>query len=187
MCVTTDNFDLFCDGLFLGGADPLIYVANRSQIDTFTSTLGDKTINSITMKTDPLTTDPYFWYSFACVEGTVGYTENKAGDLNIYAVQSVNFSIQGLTAANKAKLEALCTSVLAFIIKDNKGEYHLLGKPAGLKCEVLDSGSGVAEDDLYGATITFSKAVGEWSSNMAIGSTIEVYDGVSAAVTVTLD
>jgi len=186
MCLTIENIDAFCIST-VGGAESLIYVANYSQIDTFTSTLNDKTINSITMKIDPLTTDPYFWYSFACIEGTVGYTENKAGETNTYAVQTVNFSIKGLSAAQKAKLEALTLSVLTFIIKDNSGEYHLLGKPSGLKCTVLDSGTGVAEDDLYGATITFSKPVAEWSYNMAIGSTIDVYDGVSAAVTVTLD
>lgn len=184
MCLILDNFDELCDGMFVGGADSVIYATNRKQIASFTSTLGDNVINSITMKVDPLTTNPFYWFSFACKEGTVGFTENKTGTVNSYAVQSLNFSVTGLNGAQKAKLEALVTSVLTFIVKDNKGIYHLLGKPTGLKCEVLNSGTGVAEDDLYGAEITFSKGVADWSEEVANGTSIEVWDGTAAVATV---
>lgn len=182
-CKFNGNLTQSACGMSKGGLKGSIYAANLCEISAIT--ISNKTASAITMKTDPLTTNPFYWFELQFKKGTAGFSNELQIGNNTFSNQSVTFSVEGLTATALQTLQELATADVVFIVTDSKNVNHLLGRLEGLKASAGNIGAGTAADDLYGATLTFTGGETELSNLVASGVTIEVWDG-TAAVTVTL-
>lgn len=182
-CKFNGNLPKGVCGMAKGGLKGSIYAVNVCEIASYTKS--GKNITAITMEIDPLTTNPYFWYQIDFKQNTAGFNNELQAGNNRYMNQSITFSVEGLTAASLAVLEQLMTAEVVFIVTDNRGVNHLLGRLDGLMASEATIGAGIEADDLYGATLTFIGGEVETSNIVASGTAIEVWDG-TAAVTVTL-
>lgn len=183
----TGNIDPQKCGFRRGGIKGEIYVANLGDIDTITSVTADNIYNAITMNTDPVTALAYTWFRIKFRKDSAGMTNEMVnGTNNKYINQTITFSIDGISPQSHAVLNQMAEGEAVFIVKDYDGQNHLLGRVAGLECSAMASGTGTAEDDLYGATITFTSAEPELSNFIAAGTTIDVSDGAGSSVVVTL-
>jgi hypothetical protein len=161
-----------------------IYVANLSQVQEISGTV-DKVIDTITMRTNPTTTQPYFWYSIAFKKNTAGANNEVQFGNNIFTNQSITFVVEGITAQSLKVLEQMVDGEAVFITKDYQGNAHVLGRIAGLMMSAMTYGTGTAQDDLYGGTITFQSAEPELSNLVETGTQIQVWNGTTTD-TVTL-
>jgi hypothetical protein len=134
-----------------------------------------------------LTTNPYFFYKVEFKNNTAGFNNEMQGTNNNYSKQSLSFAFEGMSASTMATLEDMLVSELVFVVVDARGVSHLLGRLEGMTRDTATVGSGVASDDMYGATLMFSSEEAELSNIIQTGTTIEVYDeATSSVVTVTL-
>jgi hypothetical protein len=179
-----DNLDQVCE-LNRGGLKLNLYVANLGQIAS-TAAGTPKEVDAITMATNPATSAPYFWYRAAFAVDSANFTNEGVFDVNTYANQSVTFAFNGLTKEQLAVLEGMMIGQLVFIVKDFKNKAYILGRIGGLKMSAMNAGSGTAAGDRFGAEVTFTGAETEIVNTVKPGTTISVWDGVSATTTVTL-
>lgn len=184
-CPFSGNIEKFRCGMAKGGLKGAIYAANVCEIDEITSSTSDKSFDAITMLIDPLTTNPYFWYEINFKKGSAGFLNELQKGNNTFNNQTLTFAIEGITAASLAVLESMSTAQVVFIVTDYQGVNHLLGRIDGLEMTASSYGSGTAQDDIYGGTITFSAGEPEFSNIVASGTTIEVFNGTTTD-TVTL-
>ena len=181
----TDNINKFDCGMKRGGLFGVIYAANLGEVSEISSSTNDKEMDTIVMKTNPLTTNPYFWYSIAFKKNTAGMSNQVQFGNNIFVNQSVTFAVEGITKTSLEVLEQMADGEIVFIAKDYQGNWHVLGRIAGLMMTEMTYGTGTADADLYGGTITFSSTEPELSNLVKAGTTIDVWNGTTA-VTVTL-
>jgi hypothetical protein len=182
----TDNINKFDCGMKRGGLRGVIYAANFGDIADISSTTNDKEMDTITMNINPLTTNPYFWYSIVFKKNTAGLSNEVQFGNNKFVNQTITFAVEGITKISLSVLEQMVDGEAVFIAKDYQGQWHVLGRIAGLEMSAATYGTGTAQDDLYGGTITFSSAEPEFSNLVKAGTQIEVWDGVSATTTITL-
>jgi hypothetical protein len=181
-CKFNGNLPKVACGMSKGGLKGSIYAANVCEIASYTFTTG--AVSAITMAVDPLTTNPYYWFQIDFKKNTAGFTNEAQVGNNTYVNQSISFSVEGLTAASLAVLEDLMTAEVVFIVTDNRGVNHILGRLDGLMVSEATVGAGVEADDLYGATLTFTGGETELSKIVASGTTIDVWDGTAAVAVV---
>jgi len=162
-----------------------IYVTSLCNIDEITSSTNDKEYDDVVMNIDPVSTNPYFWYRIQFKKNTAGLNSEAVIGTNRYYNQSVTFQHEGIDKDSLAVLEGMITGDAVFIAKDYNGKIHLLGRIGGLQMSASTTGTGAAQDDLYGSEVTFLGSEPEMHNLIASGTTIQVWDG-SAAVTVTL-
>lgn len=181
------NINKFICGTRRGGLNGEIYVANLGQITEISSTTSDKTMDTITMATDPLTTNPYFWYRIQFKKNTAGLSNEVQFGNNIFVNQTISFTVEGITADSLEVLQNMVDGEAVFIAKDYQGVAHVLGRVGGLMASAMTYGTGAAADDLYGGVITFSSEEPEFSNIVLAGTTIEVLteDGITTE-TITL-
>lgn len=182
-CKFNGNLPKGVCGMTKGGLKGSIYAANLCEIASYTAS--GKNITAITMEIDPLAV-PYYWFQIDFKKGTAGFNNEIQVGNNTFVNQSITFSVESLTPASLATLEDMMVAEVVFIVTDSRGVNHLLGRLEGLKVSESSVGAGAGDDDIYGATLTFSGGETELSNIVASGTTIQVWDGVSAAVTVTL-
>lgn len=173
-------------GMKKGGLLKEIYVANFNQIQSITSSTNDKVFDSIVMQTNPVTSQPYFWYRIVFKRNTAGLNnEMQFGD-NIFNNQTITFQTDGISLQSLTALESMVDGQAVFIAKDSRGLVHLLGRQDGLRMSEMTKGTGVASTDFYGATVTFLGEETELSNLIAAGTTITVDDFNGGTVTITL-
>jgi hypothetical protein len=182
-----DNIEKFDCGLKKGGLFGQIYAANLGDVQEISSTLNDKEMDTIIMRTNPITTQPYFWYSIAFKKGTAGLANEVQFGNNKFVNQTITFMVEGITKTSLKVLEQMVDGEAVFIAKDANGNTHVLGRITGLESSVMTYGTGTAADDIYGGTITFSSSEPEFSNLVKVGTQIQVLDSVTGLpVTVTL-
>lgn len=153
-----------------------LYVANYGQIDTITLTADE--VTAITMDTDPLTTNPYNWFSFRIKKNTGGLQNpGQIGTNNRSVNQVINFTLEGFSTALKSRFDEMLVADLVFIAVRHDNTAHMVGRLSGAQMTTGDLGTGVAIDDLVGATLEFT-ADGELESmrTVAAGTSITVID-----------
>lgn len=185
-CKTSANLGASgCEDFFVAGAQTTIYVANTCDIASYTAT--GLEVSAITMEVDPLTTNPTFWYKINAKQDSVnGTTTLSRGTNNSNMNHSVVFNVSGLDVDSKEVLNDLLLADLTFIVVDNSGETHIFGPNRGLRA--ADGSSlaiGAAQDDFYGATLTFEGRERQLAYSVLAGTTIEVFNGTTTD-TVTL-
>lgn len=180
----TNNINQVCQ-LNRGGLKLQIYAANLGQISAISGTVA-KEIDTITMATNPATTQPYYWYKLVFKTDSASFNNEGVFDNNTYVNQSVSFAVDGLTKETLEVLEGMMTGNAVFIVKDFNNKAYVLGRIGGLKMSSMALGSGTAAGDRFGGEITFTGAETETVNTIEPGTTIQVWDGVSATTTVTL-
>lgn len=180
----TDNINKVQCGPKRGGLVE-IFVANFGEINAITSTAGDKEMDTITMLTNPITSQPYFWYRIAFKKNTAGAANEVQFGNNVFVNQTLTFTVEGITKESLAVLEGMVDGEAVFIARDYNGKTHVLGRIAGLMASAMNYGTGAAADDIYGGEITFSSEEPEFSNLVEAGTTIQVWNGTSTD-TVTL-
>lgn len=180
----TDNIDKFGCGLKRGGLQGFLYVANFGEVQEISSSTLDKEIDTITMRTNPATSAPYFWYTIAFKKNSAGMSNEGVFGNNKYVNQTLTLAVEGITKDSLSVLEQAMDGEVVVIAKDYLGVYHVLGRVAGLEMSAISYGTGTAADDMYGGTITFTSAEPEFSNVVKAGTSIDVWDGTTAVATI---
>jgi len=181
------NINKFLCGLKRGGLVGEMYVANLADVDSITSSLNNKEMDTIVMRTNPITTLPYNWFRIAFKRDSAGLNNDVQFGNNIVANQTITFSVEGITEQSLTVLEKMVDGEAVFIAKDYLGKWHILGRKNGLMMSAMNYGTGTAADDLYGGEITFSSMEAELSNLVLPGTQIEVDDNAGGVETITLN
>lgn len=181
--ITANLFRRIC-ALVKGGLLQEIYAANLGEIDSVTFTTNE--ITAITMKTNPVTTNPYYWYRIVAKKQTAGVQNTvRVGTNTRYIEQQLDFTVEGFDTLNKLAFESMVNGQAVFIGKDSSGAWHMIGRVEG--AEMADGGTigtGIALDDLVGGKATFIAQEVEVTPTITAGTTIDVLnvDGVTVDV-----
>lgn len=177
-----DNINKADCGMRRGGITA-VFVANYGEIDTITSSTSNKSYDGITMKVNPVTSAPYYWYSLAFKTDTASIANEVQFGNNKYATQTITFTVEGISEESLRVLETAVDGEAVFIAKDYQGLYHLLGRVRGLMMSAMTYGTGAGADDIVGGEIAFSANEPELSNLVASGTVIDVWDGTTAVAT----
>lgn len=173
------------DCLEVGGLFEELYIASIYEVDEISSTTNNKVMDTITMKINPITSQPYFWYAFAfTTETAMMMDELQVGATRNY-MQTVTFNYSGLSEQTLSVLEGISCSEVVIIGKDRKKNLFIAGRLGGLRNTVNTSNTGAAGADAKGGTVTFAGAQEEKLNRVLSGTQIQVWNG-TAPVTVTL-
>ena len=142
-----------CDNTFNvpGIEKDKIYVANKSEISAFTS--------SVTGEIDGITFDTYKGlYAVTVHKDTASWSEELQVNANSGYYYNVSLSfrtIDNTTAVRNAINDMVGTS-LVFVVKDKNGKWHVIGETDGVELSEQTKGSGAAPGDDTGDVLTFS-------------------------------
>lgn len=161
-------------GLVRGGIQGEIYMANLSEVDNITVANG--IVTAITMKTNPTTTNPYFWYRIIPKKNTAGFDNVVVKGTNSkFFNQTLDFAVEGTDTENKLAFESMIDGQGVFIFKDYYGISHMMGHVSG--AEVQDGarlGSGIENDSLVGSEVQFLAEEVFVMPTVAVGTDITV-------------
>lgn len=73
-----------------------------------------------------------------------------------YLTQSFTMVLADLTSDNKTFVEGVMNQPIAIIVKSRTGKFYAAGLNGQLELSALESGTGTAEGDTIGYTLTFS-------------------------------
>lgn len=139
----------------VGGVDK-IYLA------TYKDTEAQVVYSSSTGEITDLGTG-YTWNIFDVVKETSSWSETVTANVQngtMSYVPTVSLVMNKLDTEKRNLIHLLSVSLVVAIVKDNNGKFIMLGRQKGLDVTALEMGSGVANADRNGATITFTGAEG---------------------------
>jgi hypothetical protein len=185
--VITNNIQQDCSPS-LGGMEQTMFVANYCDISGYTTLAGE--VVTVDMKTDPITTNPFYFYRVTTKKNTAGVLNTLVkNDNNSYWETTVNFTIQGFSTQTKIAINDLIKSGGAVVVgRDKQGQWVVAGlKNDGLEATEGTLGTDVTRDGLYGGTFVLTGYDTEISPTIALGTDLFVLneDGVTVD-TVTL-
>ncbi|MAO22069.1 MAG: hypothetical protein CMJ25_15080 [Phycisphaerae bacterium] len=160
-----------------------LYVANYGQIDAITLTADE--VDDVTMKVEPVSGNPFNWFSMRVKKNTGGLQNpGQIGTNNRSVNQVITFTLEGFSTALKLRYDEMLVADLVFIAVRHDNTAHMVGRLSGAQMTTGDLGVGVAIDDLVGAPLEFT-ADGELESmrTVAVGTAITVLneDGVTVS------
>ena len=157
------RYESGCDGInenLLNSCDPTtggligsLYLVSYRQIASITSSTSDNVYDSIIMKTDPSTPDPFFWLEVEFKENTTGITTNAVFGNNNYFSQEVTFTVNGQSPELVRAMNKMLTGKMVAIGVDQKGQAYLIGAISGAKATAIASGTGATLDDINGVSV----------------------------------
>lgn len=175
----TGNINKVC-GAKKGGLIDVLYAANFCDVSGTTLASGE--VIAIDMATNPITSQPFYFYQLGVKKNSAGFVnEAQIGDNNKFWNQTVSFTVEGFDTDTKAAFDSMIDGEAVFIAKDNAGIYHILGRNSGAMMTSGTIGTGVAATDLYGGTATFVAEELEITRTIASGTSFQVLneDGVT--------
>jgi len=101
-----------------------------------------------------------FW-KYAQVRETSSFTETITANVQngtIFYSQELTVILNKLAAATRNEILLLAQNTLVAVAKDNNGKFWYLGKTRGLDLTGGSAGTGTAEGDRSGYTLTFTGA-----------------------------
>lgn len=138
-----------------------VWIANHADVASVTLSPGsvtgstDEQIVSITMQADK------DFYTFDTVKETSnftnGQTKNIQNGTNAFN-PSVVLIFNKLNAATRNTIQMLAVSLVDIIVEDSNSELWYLGRINGMDLTNIDMGTGTAQGDRNGATLTFTGA-----------------------------
>lgn len=145
-----------------------IWVGNRSEIASFTSTV-DGEVSALVM-------DTYKYLYKICVHrDSASFTEELASEntAGYYYNQNFTFRVIDDSTAVKEAIEKMVGVDLVFIFKKRNNKYQIVGQDFGVRLTTNTKTSGAAAGDETGDTLTFtgealSKANYFWNTSVAI-------------------
>ena len=93
------------------------------------------------------------------LKSTAGLNEELTKNLQngtAFLTQTLTVVLSDLTTANKTFVENVLNQPVAVMIKTRTGKYYAAGLNGQLELSGLSGGTGIAEGDLIGYTLTFS-------------------------------
>jgi hypothetical protein len=153
-CTLSGGLELTgCTKNNVGGVDK-IYIA------TYKDTEGQVIYSSSTGEITDLGTG-YTWNIFDVVKETSSWGETVTANVQngtMSYVPTVSLVMNKLDTEKRNLIHLLSVSLVVAIVKDNNNNYIMLGRQKGLDVTGLEMGSGVANADRNGATVTFTGA-----------------------------
>ena len=177
--ITGNLFRRACT-LSKGGLIKEIFAANLGEIDTIT--VVDGIVTAITMKINPITSDPYYWYRIVAKKQSAGIDNLVVIGTNTrFIEQGINFEVEGFDTENKLAFQSLINGQAVFIGQDAKQVFHMLGHVSGAEMSEGNIGTGIALDDFVGAKGKFIAQELFVTPTVEAGLTISVLasDGVT--------
>ena len=159
-CLITGGLVKDCD--FLLGGLKALYLANLSDIDSYTDTVADDgEINAIVM----VATKTFFTFEFEDNTGSFNNELTVSGGQK-YVTQTLAFSLASKEKEVIAELKNLALSDLVAIAEDRTGKRFILGRTNGLEPSVQTLGSGAADGDFAGLAVTLTGVDIEYSQTL---------------------
>lgn len=186
-CISViDNINAACSEFETAGVTK-IYLANYDEINSFTSSTSDNEYDAVSMKTNPTTVLPYYWYEVFVNRNSASFQNDiVVNGKRRYVTHQLSMDIHGMDKKKSAAIQSLLKgNYVVAIAQTADGLYHLLGRTLGMDGQPSTIGSGKESGDMYGGTITIQGDATELSEYVKSGTTIPVWDGTTV-VTVTL-
>jgi len=169
-CLISNGYELTgCTKDNVGGLNK-IYIANWKDVDThvvYSGSTGEiATLGS-----------GYDWFAFDLVKETSSWVENVAVNVQngtLSFTPSVTLVMNKLTTDQRNLVSMLATTLLTVIAEDNNGNLIMLGRVKGLDVTTLEMGSGTANADRNGVSITMTGAENVSSAFLSTAAVAEL-------------
>jgi hypothetical protein len=117
------------------------------------------------------------WLNFQLQRNTASYSEQMSRDeqtgLLVYN-QSFDLVINSTSASIRQSLRRVMNRVISVVIKDNNGNYWLIGAYSGIIASTHDIGSGKTISDRHGHTIQFTGQETEMALQLSEGAAASI-------------
>ncbi len=157
-----------------------IFLANYDEIASFASSTSDNEYDAVSMKTNPTTVLPYYWYEVSVKRNSASFQDDLVvnGENNPYVTHQLSMDIHGMDKKKSAAIQSLLNGNYSVaIVKTSDGLYHLLGRTLGMRGTSANYGSGKAAGDMYGGSFTLAGNATEYSEYIKTGTSLTVWDG----------
>lgn len=148
-CALTQGYTLDCKDS-LGGIKAAWFIAHQD-VASVTETEG--VVTAITKDAGKV------FYKYQLVRNTSSLTENVTASVEngtVFYAQELTIILNKMQANTRNEILLLAKNNLMVVVEDANGNYWLLGKNNGLDLTGGNSGSGTAQGDRNGYTLTFS-------------------------------
>ena len=148
-CALTQGYVLDCKDS-LGGITEVLFIAHQD-VSSYTEASG--VITAITKGAGKR------FYKYELVKATSSFVENINASVEngtVFYQQELTIILNKLQANTRNEILLLAKNLLDAIVKDNNGKYWYLGLTKGVDITAGSSGSGTAEGDRSGYTLTFT-------------------------------
>ena len=150
-CALTQGYTLDCKES-IGGIKAVWFIP-FADVTTITEASG--VVTTITKSAGKV------FYKYQLVKQTSSLTENITASVEngtVFYAQELSIILNKLQANTRNEILLLAQNTLVAVAKDNNGKYWYLGKTRGLDLTAGNSGTGTAEGDRSGYTLTFTGA-----------------------------
>lgn len=148
-CALTSGYVLDCKDS-LGGIVEVMFIA-KGDLSSYTEASG--VVTAITKAAGKR------FYKYELVKGTSSFVENINASVEngtVFYQQELTMIINKLQVAVRNELLLLAKNYLVAIVKDNNANYWILGIQNGIDITAGNSGTGTAQGDRSGYTLTFT-------------------------------
>jgi hypothetical protein len=150
-CALTQNYSLDCKDS-LGGITEVYFIAAA---DVTSTTEASGVITALVKATGKK------FYKYELVRGTSQFVENVNANIQngtVFYAPELTIVLNKLQANTRNEILLLAQNRLISVAKDNNGKFWYLGKTKGLDLTGGSAGTGTAEGDRSGYTLTFTGA-----------------------------
>lgn len=148
-CSLSQNYVLDCKDS-LGGIKAAWFIGHA---DVTAVTEASGVVSAITKAAGKV------FYKYQLVRNTSSLTENVTASVEngtVFYAQELTIILNKMQANTRNEILLLAKNNLMAVVEDANGKYWLLGKGNGLDLSGGNSGSGTAQGDRNGYTLTFS-------------------------------
>lgn len=148
-CALTSGYVLDCKDS-LGGITDVMFIA-KADLTSYTEASG--VVTAITKASGKK------FYKYELVKGTSSFVENINASVEngtVFYQQELTIIINKLQVAVRNELLLLAKNYLVAIAHDNNGKYWIMGLLNGMDISAGSAGSGTAQGDRSGYTLTFT-------------------------------
>lgn len=161
-CALTQGYTLDCKDS-LGGIKAAWFI---SHADVTAVTEASGVVSAITKAAGKV------FYKYQLVRNTSSMTENVTASVEngtVFYAQELTIILNKMQANTRNEILLLAQNTLMAVVEDANGKYWLLGKGNGLDLTGGNSGSGTAQGDRNGYTLTFSGGEKQLAPEVASG------------------
>lgn len=161
-CALSQGYTLDCKDS-LGGIKAAWFIAH-SNVTAVTEASG--VVSAITKSAGKV------FYKYQLVRNTSSVTENITSSVEngtVFYAQELSIILNKMQANTRNEILLLAKNNLMAVVEDANGKYWLLGEGNGLDLSGGNSGSGTAQGDRNGYTLTFSGGEKELAPEVASG------------------
>jgi hypothetical protein len=148
-CALTQGYTLDCKDS-LGGITEVYFMAAQ---DVASFTVSGGVMTALTKNSGKR------FYKYELVKATSGVVENINASVEngtIFYQQELTIVLNKLQANTRNEILLLAKNLLVAVVQDNNGKYWYFGLTRGLDITAGSSGTGTAEGDRSGYTLTFT-------------------------------